>query len=96
MSALDPKNDVKMTFLLWRDASHHVEPRVKEDTGLVDLFEIGFVWDETEEKVTLSCEEQSDSPEVRLWISVPKVNILERHEFTLGELKTWLRRRKRR
>ena len=83
---------MKLTYLRWRDAAFSVEERHLSDTGLIELEEFGFLAGETEEKVTLAMEKPGDESTVRLWLSVPKVNIVERREFELDDL---LSRRKK-
>ena len=83
---------MKLTYLRWRDAAFSVEERHLSDTGLIELEEFGFLAGETEEKVTLAMEKPGDESTVRLWLSVPKVNIVERREFELEDL---LSRRKK-
>ena len=74
---------MKIVYLHWRDACHDMNECRPAETGLIDLHEVGFLLHETDEFVTLSCEHPGDSDTARLWLSVPKTNIVERRDTTV-------------
>jgi hypothetical protein len=64
-------------FIEWRDASYGMGDRSVGEVGLLTLREIGFLIAEDDEAITLSTEASfSESPTTRMYISIPKVNIL--------------------
>lgn len=75
---------MKIAYVRWKDAGHGDEQVSDEDTGLVELSEVGFlVEDRTdEERVTLVMEQQSDGPG-RKWLTIPRVNICEMKTTTV-------------
>jgi hypothetical protein len=74
-------NNMICCYLRWRDASHGLHECSVADMGLSELQEIGWLVQEDEEKVTLSMEHEDESSERRLWLSVPKGNIVERRDI---------------
>lgn len=70
---------MKIAYIVWRDANHGIVEIHKNDFALCELHEIGFVAHETEEHITLTIEHDPNSStpdEFRLWLTIPKVNIV--------------------
>jgi hypothetical protein len=72
-----------ITYLKWRDASYNGDERDESEMTLVDLQEVGWLVREDNESITLSMEHQDGATARRLWLSVPKVNVIERRDVDL-------------
>ena len=76
-----------VTYIRWRDASHSMNEFEISKIEPISLQEVGFLIRETEEAVTLAIEAPFDgdieTDTTRLWLCVPKVNILERRDADL-------------
>ena len=72
-----------VTYLKWRDASHGIGECYPGDMGLVELEEVGWLVQEDDDSVTLAMEHQTGAETRRLWLSVPKVNIVDRRDAEL-------------
>lgn len=81
-----------VTYIHWRDASQALEEFPLTDMEPIDLYEVGFLLKETEESVTISCEQAEDFG--RLWLCIPKVNIVERRDMPLEKAFPPKRRRR--
>lgn len=68
---------MKLAYVRWRDATHGIEEIAAADADLVELHEIGFVAAETDEAITLTMEYCPGATTFRLWLTIPRVNILE-------------------
>lgn len=66
-----------IAFVRWRDAFHGNAEVDESSLQLVELHEVGFLHHESEESVTLVMENQPDDGTGRLWLTIPKVNIVE-------------------
>ncbi len=82
-----------VTYIKWRDATHGITEAAPADMGLAELEEIGWLVHEDDESVSLSMEYQAEADARRLWLTVPKVNIVERKDRDLDKV---FPRRKRR
>jgi hypothetical protein len=69
-----------LTYIRWRDASHGIGEFAPSDMGLCELEEVGWLVQEDDESVTLSMEYQAESETRRLWLTIPKGNIVERRD----------------
>lgn len=79
----------------WRDASHSADPATTDSVGLVDLWEIGFLFHNDDDGITLTMELQEDDPhpkEARLWLTIPHVNIVEIYTIDFPQLARYFRR----
>lgn len=75
-----------LVYVRWRDAVHSMDEHEISGLGdLVELHEVGFLLKETPETVTLSIEIQKDATSTRMWLTVPKVNIVEIRHATLDK-----------
>ena len=72
-----------VSYVRWRDACWSAERDEVSKIGLAELHEVGFVLAETEESLTLGLEHPGDTPGVRFWLCIPKVNILERRDMEI-------------
>lgn len=84
-----------ITYLKWRDATHGMGECAPASMGLSDLQEVGWLVQEDDEKITLAMEYQPDGDTRRLWLTVPKVNILDRRDAELDKAFPARKRRKR-
>lgn len=66
-----------IAYVRWRDASHGMGEIALEEMGLSELEEVGFLVKEDEESITLAMEPPGDSDSTRLWLTIPKVGIVE-------------------
>jgi hypothetical protein len=69
-----------MVYVRWRDAGHQHEEYRIEDIELIELEEVGWLVGEDDEciKLTMEIGRDDNDPEfARLWLAVPKVNIVE-------------------
>jgi len=82
-----------VTYIKWRDATHGIAEAAPADMGLAELEEIGWLVREDDESVSISMEYQVEANTTRLWLTVPKANILERKDRDLDKV---FPRRKRR
>lgn len=74
-----------LIYLKWRDAIHSMnEHPIVELGALAELHEIGFLIKESAESITIGTESQDAATSVRMWITVPKVNIIEIKRTTLA------------
>jgi hypothetical protein len=72
-------------YLKWRDAIHSMnEHAITELGGLAELHEIGFLIKETPDSIVIGTECQDAATNVRMWLTVPKVNIVEIKRTTLA------------
>lgn len=78
---------MKLAYIRWRDATHGIEEIAAEDADLVELHEIGFVAADTDEAITLTMEHCPGAKTFRLWLTIPKVNILETRYVEFSALK---------
>jgi hypothetical protein len=74
-----------LTYIRWRDASHGMGECAPADMGLSELEEIGWLVQETEESVSLSMEYEEAADTRRLWLTIPKANIVERRDRELAK-----------
>jgi hypothetical protein len=72
-----------INFVRWKDASHSLHDAPHDYAPLKDLQEIGWLIEETDEVVKLSMEFDPDDENTRIWLVIPKVNIVERRQFKL-------------
>lgn len=75
----------------WRDAAHHMNEYALAGTGLIDLVEVGWLVKVTPEEITLTLEvpKPTEVPEdVRLWLTIPRVNVREIRTLILGKVAT--------
>ena len=75
--------DATVTYIVWNDASHQITEVGPEDVGLIELHEVGFLFHEDAKQVTISIEKQVDAKTTRMWMSIPKVNIIHRIDLPL-------------
>lgn len=68
-------------YVHWRDAAMHMDETDIEEMSLVDLYEVGWLIRETDEHITLAIEYPGGRRSTRLALSIPKVNIVQRHDF---------------
>lgn len=74
-----------IVYIRWRDACHSMSQSPIKDLGeLAELMEIGFLLRETEESITIGTESQDGATEARMWLTVPRVNIIEMRKTTLA------------
>jgi hypothetical protein len=86
----------KIVYVRWRDASQHIIDTPLNEIKLQELEEVCFLHLEDDEKVILSMESDTVDTDLRLWLAIPKVNIVEKYEVTLKDLLKWLRGRAKR
>ena len=77
---------MNIAYVVWRDASHGLEEIRPAEGELAELHEIGFIWHEDEDRITLSLEYQDGAETARNWLSIPRQNILQIVRFRLDEL----------
>ncbi len=69
---------MKVAYVHWRDASHGMGEIEIGRMTLSDLHEVGFLVKEDEESVTLAMEWEGDEKvSTRLWLTIPRVGIVE-------------------
>jgi hypothetical protein len=84
-----------LAYIHWRDACHNSDEIRIDDLGeAVALHACGFVVKETEETITLSLEHQDGADTTRLWLSIPRVNIVEMRTATIDKAFPAKRKRK--
>ena len=84
-----------VTYIQWKDASHSLSEWEIEKIEPSLLSEVGFLLRETDDAVTLGIEAPDGSDtSTRLWLCIPKVNIMDRRDMELE--KAFPVRRKRR
>ncbi len=76
-----------IVYIKWRDAMHSTSQHaVTSLGGLAELHEIGFLIKESDESITIGTEaEDGATVEARMWLTVPKVNIVEMKRTTLAK-----------
>lgn len=73
-------------YVRWRDACHDMGECAIKDLGeLAELHEIGFLLAENEETVTIGIEHQDGATSARMWLTIPRVNILEMRRSTVDK-----------
>lgn len=73
-----------VTYVRWHDAVQSVQEfPIGEISDLIELQEIGFLKVETDESLSLSMEWAEDDSTARLWLTIPKTNIIERKDLPL-------------
>jgi len=66
-----------MVLVEWDDALHGQGEYELRDLGnLVRLAEVGFLVKDEKDAVTLAMEHQENCDSVRLWLTIPRVNIV--------------------
>lgn len=71
-------------YIRWKDAIHSMsEHPIAELGALAELHEIGFLIKETPDSIVIGTECQDAATNVRMWLTVPKVNIVEIKRTTL-------------
>jgi len=68
---------MKVAYVRWRDASHSQDEWETSKIGLEDLQNTGFLVKEDKDSITLTIEPTEDMESCRLWMCIPKVNIVE-------------------
>lgn len=86
----------KVIYVKWRDASQHMTDTPVNDIQLLELEEVAFLHKEDEEKLVLSMESDQVDEDLRLWLAIPKVNIVERYDISLKDFVKWLKGREKR
>lgn len=76
----------KIIYVVWRDASYGQSEVDVQDTGLVELHEVGFLLKEDDDCVVISMEEQDNATSTRNWVAVPKSCITRRYDGELPEI----------
>lgn len=67
-----------VAYVRWKDALHDMAECDRHKLGsLATLHEVGFLVKETAESVTLALEAEGGNPATRLWLTIPRVNIIE-------------------
>ena len=75
-----------IVYIRWRDACHSMSQYAIKDLGeLSELHEIGFLLKETSESVTIGTESQDGATEARMWLTIPRQNIIEMKITTLDK-----------
>lgn len=71
-------------YVCWRDACHDIaECPIENLGGLAELHEVGWLLTENEETVTLGIEHMDGATSARMWLTIPRVNIVEMRKTTL-------------
>ncbi len=79
---------MKPVYIRWRDAYHGQEDTPHQDLGaLAELHELGFLVKETPETYTISMEHQDGETSSRLWLTIPKVNVIEFRRLRISKRK---------
>jgi hypothetical protein len=73
---------VRFAYVLWIDASKSAEEHALEDMNPMTLPAAGFVIRETPDDITLSLEPIMAETKCRMWLTIPKRNILKIHRTT--------------
>jgi hypothetical protein len=68
---------MKLAYVRWRDAAFDNEDTPISDMDLAELHEVGFLIAETADAVKLAIEHPGEATSTRLWLVIPKVNIIE-------------------
>lgn len=72
-------------YVRWRDACHDMgECAIKDLGDLAELHEVGWLLSENEETVTLGIEHMEGATAARMWLTIPRVNIVELRKTTLA------------
>ncbi len=72
-------------YIKWRDAcKSESEHEISTIGPLAELQEIGFLIKETDESVTIGIEHPGKESFTRLWLTIPRVNIVEVRKTTLN------------
>jgi hypothetical protein len=69
-----------VTYIRWKDASHGMDEYDVSQMVLSELEEVGWLVTEDDDCVTLSMEHEENSKSRRLWLTIPKVNVIERRD----------------
>ena len=84
-----------ITYVYWRDATmNYGVDEERKDVRLTDLWELGFLFHEDNESITLSLEGDKSMDKTRMRLTIPKSNIKERYDVSLKDFLRWLKRRK--
>lgn len=77
----------RLVYIHWKDAAHSKDDFEEDRIKLADLHEVGWLVKETEEAVTVAVEwdPEADPPSRRLWLAIPKVNIIEMKTVEFGK-----------
>lgn len=76
---------MRIAYVRWRDASYGTDYKEFDALhGTVELHEVGFLVNESDETVALSLEWQDGSTESRNWLIIPRVNIVEMRVSTVA------------
>ena len=84
-------------LIIWRDAAMTGADQDVEhkQLGLITLVEVGFVINEDDESVSLSCEHPGTAAASRLTLTIPHVNIIARMQLDyVRAIRSELRRSK--
>ena len=66
-----------VAYVRWKDAQHSLgDSEVSTLGGLSEMHYCGFLVKETEESVVVALEAENEGS-VRLWMTIPRVNIIE-------------------
>jgi hypothetical protein len=72
-------------YVKWKDAVHSMDEHAIVELGaLAELEEIGFLIKETPESIVIGTENQDGALHVRMWLTIPRVNIVEQKRTTLA------------
>ena len=83
-----------VTYVHWRDATmNYGVDEKREDVKLVDLWELGFLFHEDDESITLTLERDKCMDKTRIRLTIPKVNIQERYDVALKDFLRWAKRK---
>ena len=77
---------LKIVYIRWKDAMHSMNQHPVSELGeLAILHEIGFLLKETPDTIVIGTEsEQTQSLEARMWLTIPRANIVEIRSTTLS------------
>ncbi len=79
--------ETKIVYVHWRDAmsDEASEPDYPAEAELIDLEEVGFLLDETDEAIQIGMEREVEGGFPSRWrLNIPKVNIVEIRPLSKG------------
>jgi hypothetical protein len=77
---------VTLVYIRWRDACHDMGECAIKDLGeLAELHEVGWLLAENTESVTIGVEQMDGATSARMWLTIPRVNIVEERRTTLSK-----------
>jgi hypothetical protein len=88
---------MKIAYVKWADASYSNksdERPLEELTGTTELEEVGFLLREDKDTITLALENQDGATTSRIWMIIPRCNIVSLYTRQLADAFPQLKRKR--